>query len=230
MGTAAALEIPFMLLAGYYTRRFGKRPMMLLAVLAGVGFYGGLVTLSSQHALIALQLLNAIFIGIVAGIGMSYFQDLMPGRAGVATTLFSTASAPAPSWRGHRGDGGGLWSFTGSSWWRRPGADGAGRPAGGSPTYRGCKGSRCPDAGTSAPVVRGRSGLTWGCLPGIRCAGSAAAARPPAPAPPPRGEQVGVEIAFAAAGEIELHQRALGELLPPGGGAPRRNPCQGAPC
>ena len=36
----------------------------VLAVLAGFGFYVGLVTLSSQTALIGLQLLNAIFIGI----------------------------------------------------------------------------------------------------------------------------------------------------------------------
>jgi SET family sugar efflux transporter-like MFS transporter len=101
-----------MLLAGYYTRRFGKRPMMLLAVLAGVGFYGGLVTLSSQHALIA-QLLNAIFIGIVAGIGMS-FQDLMPGRAGVATTLFAnsirTGSIMAGAIAGTVAE---IWSFHG---------------------------------------------------------------------------------------------------------------------
>ena len=91
MGTAAAIEIPFMLLAGYYTARFGKRPMMLLAVLSGAFFYTGLVTLTDQYALIGLQLFNAIFIGIVAGIGMSYFQDLMPGRAGVATTLFANS-------------------------------------------------------------------------------------------------------------------------------------------
>ncbi|MFM5379987.1 MFS transporter [Aeromonas dhakensis] len=114
MGTAAALEIPFMLLAGHYTQRFGKRPMMLLAVLAGVGFYVGLVTLSSQHALIALQLLNAIFIGIVAGIGMSYFQDLMPGRAGVATTLFAnsirTGSIMAGAIAGTVAE---IWSFHG---------------------------------------------------------------------------------------------------------------------
>ncbi|MFG0833816.1 MFS transporter [Aeromonas bivalvium] len=114
MGTAAALEIPFMLLAGYYTRRFGKRPMMLLAVLAGVGFYAGLVTLTSQQALIALQLLNAIFIGIIAGIGMSYFQDLMPGRAGVATTLFAnsirTGSILAGAIAGIVAE---LWSFHG---------------------------------------------------------------------------------------------------------------------
>ncbi|MCU6172518.1 MFS transporter, partial [Enterobacter bugandensis] len=39
MGTAAGLEIPIMLLAGYSVRRFGKRKIMLFAVLAGVLFY-----------------------------------------------------------------------------------------------------------------------------------------------------------------------------------------------
>ncbi|MCU8646939.1 MFS transporter, partial [Escherichia coli] len=34
---------------------------------------------------------NAVFIGIVAGIGMLWFQDLMPGRAGSATTLFTNS-------------------------------------------------------------------------------------------------------------------------------------------
>ena len=38
-----------------------------------------------------LQLLNAIFIGILGGIGMLYFQDLMPGRPGQATTLFTNS-------------------------------------------------------------------------------------------------------------------------------------------
>ena len=39
-----------------------------------------------------LQLLNAIFIGILGGIGMLYFQDLMPGQAGSATTLYTNTS------------------------------------------------------------------------------------------------------------------------------------------
>ncbi|MEW7865109.1 MFS transporter [Aeromonas diversa] len=91
MGTAAALEIPFMLLAGHYTRRVGKRPMMLVATLAGLLFYLGLIGFTGERELLMLQLFNAIFVGIVAGIGMSYFQDLMPGRAGVATTLFTNS-------------------------------------------------------------------------------------------------------------------------------------------
>lgn len=91
MGTAAGLEIPAMILAGYYVKRFGKRKMMVSAVAAGVVFYVGLIVFHSREALLGLQIFNAIFIGIIAGIGMLWFQDLMPGRAGSATTLFTNS-------------------------------------------------------------------------------------------------------------------------------------------
>ena len=91
MGTAAGLEIPAMILAGYYVKRYGKRRMMVIAVAAGVLFYTGLIFFHSRMALMTLQLFNAVFIGIVAGIGMLWFQDLMPGRAGAATTLFTNS-------------------------------------------------------------------------------------------------------------------------------------------
>ena len=90
-GTAAGLEIPAMILAGYYVKRYGKRRMMVIAVAAGVLFYTGLIFFHSRMALMTLQLFNAVFIGIVAGIGMLWFQDLMPGRAGAATTLFTNS-------------------------------------------------------------------------------------------------------------------------------------------
>ena len=91
MGTAAGLEIPAMIIAGYYVKRFGKRKMMIVATAAGVRFYSGLLFFHSREALLFLQLFNAVFIGIVAGIGMLWFQDLMPGRAGAATTLFTNS-------------------------------------------------------------------------------------------------------------------------------------------
>ena len=91
MGTAAGLEIPAMILAGYYVKRYGKRRMMVIAVAAGVLFYTGLILFHSRLALMTLQLFNAVFIGIGAGIGMLWFQDLMPGRAGAATTLFTNS-------------------------------------------------------------------------------------------------------------------------------------------
>ena len=94
MGTAAGLEIPAMILAGYYVKRYGKRRMMVIAVAAGVLFYTGLIFFHSRMALMTLQLFNAVFIGIVAGIGMLWFQDLMPGRAGAATTVFTNSISP----------------------------------------------------------------------------------------------------------------------------------------
>ena len=88
MGTAAGLEIPTMLIA----KRFGKRFLMRIAAVAGLLFYLGMLTVHTHELLLALQLLNAIYIGILAGIGMLYFQDLMPGQAGSATTLYTNTT------------------------------------------------------------------------------------------------------------------------------------------
>ena len=92
MGTAAGLEIPTMLIAGYFAKRRGKRFLMRVAAVGGVCFYAGMLMAHSPVILLGLQLLNAIFIGILGGIGMLYFQDLMPGQAGSATTLYTNTS------------------------------------------------------------------------------------------------------------------------------------------
>lgn len=92
MGTAAGLEIPTMLIAGYFAKRLGKRFLMRVAAVGGVCFYAGMLMAHSPVILLGLQLLNAIFIGILGGIGMLYFQDLMPGQAGSANTLYTNTS------------------------------------------------------------------------------------------------------------------------------------------
>lgn len=92
MGTAAGLEILTMLIAGYFAKRLGKRFLMRVAAVGGVCFYAGMLMAHSPVILLGLQLLNAIFIGILGGIGMLYFQDLMPGQAGSATTLYTNTS------------------------------------------------------------------------------------------------------------------------------------------
>lgn len=92
IGLAAGLEIPVMLIAGYYARRTGKRPLMRAAVICGVVFYAGMLFIHDPLPLLMLQVLNAVFIGILAGLGMIWFQDLMPGQAGAATTLFTNST------------------------------------------------------------------------------------------------------------------------------------------
>ena len=73
MGTAAGLEIPTMLIAGYFAKRLGKRFLLRVAAVGGVCFYAGMLMAHSPVILLGLQLLNAIFIGILGGIGMLYF-------------------------------------------------------------------------------------------------------------------------------------------------------------
>lgn len=91
MGVAAAIEIPIMILVGRYVNRVGKRLMMAGAMVAGILFYAGMLWFTSAAGLLVWQMFNAIFIGIIATVGMLYFQDLMPERAGMATTLFTNS-------------------------------------------------------------------------------------------------------------------------------------------
>ncbi|MBX4390221.1 MFS transporter, partial [Mycobacterium tuberculosis] len=63
-GPAAGLGIPTRLIAGYYARRFGKRFLMRLSAVAGVLFYVGMLTVHTPALLLAMQVLNAIYIGI----------------------------------------------------------------------------------------------------------------------------------------------------------------------
>ncbi|CAI1763471.1 MULTISPECIES: MFS transporter [Serratia] len=91
MGVAAAIEIPIMILVGRYVNRVGKRLMMAGALVAGILFYAGMLWFTSAAGLLVWQLFNAIFIGIIATVGMLYFQDLMPERSGMATTLFTNS-------------------------------------------------------------------------------------------------------------------------------------------
>ena len=76
MGTAAGLEIPVMIFAGYLTKYFSKKRLMMIALVAGLAFYSSLLFAEQTWQLIGLQMLNAIFIGITATIGMVYFPRL----------------------------------------------------------------------------------------------------------------------------------------------------------
>ena len=93
MGTAAGIEIPVMLLAGYCCKFVSKKSLMLIGICAGIGYYLCLALASTEWQLIASQLLNGLFVGILASIGMIYFQDLMPYKMGTATTLFSNTGS-----------------------------------------------------------------------------------------------------------------------------------------
>jgi SET family sugar efflux transporter-like MFS transporter len=92
MGTTAALEVPFMLLAGHYASRFRLINLIRCAGVAALLLYVGVYFASELWHLFVLQIFNAIFIGVLAGLGVSVIQDLMPGRSGGASALYTNTT------------------------------------------------------------------------------------------------------------------------------------------
>jgi SET family sugar efflux transporter-like MFS transporter len=92
MGTAAGLEIPFMLLAGYYAARIKIMTLIKVAGVAALLLYLGVYFGTHLWQFFALQILNAMFIGILAGLGVSVIQDLLPGRSGMASSLYTNTT------------------------------------------------------------------------------------------------------------------------------------------
>lgn len=91
MGAAAALEIPIMLIGGALAARMPLLPLLRIGGAAAAALYVSVWAASNLWQLIAMQIFNAIFVGFIAGLGMTWFQDQMPRAAGTASSLFSNA-------------------------------------------------------------------------------------------------------------------------------------------
>ncbi|WP_245716199.1 sugar efflux transporter [Micromonospora humi] len=89
LGLCAALEIPLMLGLGALTAKVRLRPLILLGGGCGAAYYAIAAVASSVGVLLGAQLVNALFIAAVSGVGIAYVQDLLPGQPGRATTLFT---------------------------------------------------------------------------------------------------------------------------------------------
>lgn len=92
MGTCAGLEIPFMLLAGHYAARVNIISLIKLAGTSAIVLYMGVYVAQALWQFFALQIFNAVFIGILAGLGVSVVQELMPGRSGAASALYTNTT------------------------------------------------------------------------------------------------------------------------------------------
>jgi len=92
MSATAALEVPVMLAAGYLATRLPLLLLVRLSGLAAIVLYLGIFWGQALWHLFALQLANALFIGILAGLGVSVVQVMLPGRAGSASALYTNTT------------------------------------------------------------------------------------------------------------------------------------------
>ncbi|WP_240319351.1 sugar efflux transporter [Deinococcus wulumuqiensis] len=92
VGLCALLEIPVMLLF-VLSRRLPSVEWLIKASLLLFVLHFGLIYLAQgMPLLIVTQAIRAAVLAVMAGLGMTYFQQLMPGRFSAATTLYSNTS------------------------------------------------------------------------------------------------------------------------------------------
>lgn len=88
-GAGALCEIPVMLYAGKLAARFGTIKLLMCGLVSGIAFYTVMLTQTTFVAMLMAQMLNGVFIGVCATLGMVVLQDMMKDRLGTASTLFS---------------------------------------------------------------------------------------------------------------------------------------------
>ena len=87
LGVAAGVEIPALLVLGRLSYRFSSLALIASGCVVGIAYYTAMVFVSGPVLLIGLQVLDAWFFAVVAGVGLTLFQHMIP-RPGLASGLF----------------------------------------------------------------------------------------------------------------------------------------------
>jgi SET family sugar efflux transporter-like MFS transporter len=88
LGASALLEIPALLIIGRLSQRISSHTLIMSGCITGTAYYIAMAFVADPITLILLQVLNAWFFGIVAGVGLTTFQEMIP-RPGLASGLFT---------------------------------------------------------------------------------------------------------------------------------------------
>ena len=87
----AGLEVPIMILLGMLASRLKTMTLLKIGAVVGAIFFISIGIFESVYAMLIGQIALAFFISVLLGLGISFFQDLLPDFPGYASTLFSNA-------------------------------------------------------------------------------------------------------------------------------------------
>lgn len=85
----AALEVPLMIFMGVMASRISSKTLLIIAGFIGSLYFISIGIFESYTMMLIGQLPLALFLAILLGLGISYFQDLLPQFPGYASTLFA---------------------------------------------------------------------------------------------------------------------------------------------
>jgi MFS transporter, SET family, sugar efflux transporter len=95
VGTAFAIsplcEMVFMVWFGHLAAKGHQLSVIRFGILAAVCYFSLLRFVSVPSQVYPLQLLNAAAVAVTTSVAIPFFQDLMPGQAGIATSLYSNS-------------------------------------------------------------------------------------------------------------------------------------------
>jgi SET family sugar efflux transporter-like MFS transporter len=89
LGLCATIEIPLMLAFGSLASRWSLHRLLLVGGLCGTAYCVAVSLATTVWQVAAAQVLHACFVCCIGGLGITYFQELMPAALGRATTLFT---------------------------------------------------------------------------------------------------------------------------------------------
>ena len=87
----AGLEVPFMVILGMLSAKLATRTLLIIGGVSGGAFYFSIGVFENIYAMMIGQIFLALFLAILLGLGISYFQDILPDFPGYASTLFANA-------------------------------------------------------------------------------------------------------------------------------------------
>jgi SET family sugar efflux transporter-like MFS transporter len=89
---SASVEIPLMILGGYFVRSIGKCTLIQIGFLSFFAYCLLLSLVTMPFYLYPIQLLSGVAVSQIMGTGISHFQDLIRDQPGTTTTLFTNSS------------------------------------------------------------------------------------------------------------------------------------------
>lgn len=90
-GVAPAIELPLMLWFGKLAGNGRQRGLIQFGVAVNALYFIALYLAQEPWQVFPIQILSAVAVAITTNITITFFQDLLPGHAGVATSLYGNA-------------------------------------------------------------------------------------------------------------------------------------------
>lgn len=92
-GLGPLAELPLMLWFGLLAARGHQLALIRFGVAATVGYFLLLLAARAPWHVFPMQILHGLSFAVISNVAILFFQDLLPGRAGLATAIFSSSAS-----------------------------------------------------------------------------------------------------------------------------------------